>query len=239
VEIVAGDGTTWNTQELMNHSWPFSPPPPLVPGETKTIDTTPIAVQFPGPLAVTATCAGEPMPVLHATVDDTGEVPSTGDAVTLAAGATSGMLDGCTPPPGGSAVGTVAPPGGTSATMPVRCSASVVTHPGFAVVTFAITTPPDATPPPIPAGLLSSVGLPSASGNAETVVWRFVATASGARPVASATHARSLPADAMDTSYDVSSTGWSTGDASRCGGEEYSAGGDGSSVTVVFFDACR
>ncbi|MGZ4131427.1 MAG: hypothetical protein ACXVWF_00135 [Actinomycetota bacterium] len=240
VRVRAGDGSTWDTADLMNHSWPMTLPTPLAPGATKTVAPQPLAVQFAGPLTVTPTCAGEPLPALHAAVADLGPTPPAEDAVARAAASASGLFDACLPPPDGAVVGTIAPPGGGGVSLEdIRCSARIESDPGFAVVTFAITTPSAAPAPSIPQGLLSTVDVPSADGNAETVVWRFVVTDSGAYPVGSTTHAKTVPADAMDTSYDITSEGWSAGDTSSCGGEDISWGGTGSSVTVVFFDACH
>jgi hypothetical protein len=240
VQVRAGDGSTWDTGDLMSHSWPMTLPIALPPGERKKVEPQSLTVQFPGPLTVRPTCVGERMPDLRAAVANLGPAPSAQDAVVQAAAAASGLFDACLPSPNGAVVGTIAPPGGAAVSLPdVRCSAQVTNDPGFVVVTFVATTPSTAPPPSIPPGLLSTVDAPSAQGNAETVVWRFVVTGSGAYPVGSASHAKSVPADAMDTSYDITSKGWSSGDRSACGGEDVAWGGDGSSVTVVFFDACH
>jgi hypothetical protein len=57
--------------------------------------------------------------------------------------------------------------------------------------------------------------------------------------VASAMHMKTVSADAMDTEYEVSSNGWRDGGSSRCGGEGGSMGGEGTSVTIAFYNVCR
>ncbi len=238
VEVQAGDGTTWDTADLMNHSWPGELPTPLAPGESKTVQLQPLAVQFPGPLTVTPTCAGERMPALDADVANPGSTPRPEDAVTRAVAATAGLFNGCTPTPAASTVGTVSPPDDPMRSLEVRCAAQVRSEPGFAIVTLVMSTPSSAESPKVPGGLLLSVDLASDTGNAETLAWRFVVTPTGVLPVASATHTRTEAADAMDTAYELSSKGWGDGGQSRCGGDEYSAGGDGSSVLIVIYEAC-
>jgi len=76
------------------------------------------------------------------------------------------------------------------------------------------------------------------NGAAETLVWRFVVTGSDAFPVGSATQYRSKAADAIDTQFDISPKGWRSGGASHCGGDGIVAGGDGRTVTIVFYNAC-
>ena len=240
VRVEAGNGATWDTADLMNHSWPPVLPTPLAAGASTTMESETLAVQFPGPLTVAPTCAGERMPQLHVTVADPGATPTPDEAVTRAIGAASGLFDRCPPPANGSTVGTITPPDDPSLTLEdVRCSTEVATFPGFAVVTFVITTPSSGSEPSVPLGILLPLDLPTKDGNAETVAWRFVVTATDVSPVAGATHSRTVDADAMATAYEVSTTGWSTGGSSRCGGEGFSSGGDGSSAYVEFFNACR
>jgi len=237
--ITAGDGTKWDAASLMSHSWPAPGSEPLAAGATKTIDPQPVRVQFPGPLTVRPTCDGERMRPLTIGVDgDGGSVPEDG-AVSRAAAATSGLLDDCSPLLGSSVVGTITPPKAVSGspTMEARCAATVAGYQGFSVVTFAISMPADAPTPPTHEGFLTIVGLPTTQGNAETIVWRFVVTDSTVVPVASATHTRTM-GGGSEFGYDVSSKGWSHGDRSTCGGEGYGFGGDGSSVYVVFPEAC-
>lgn len=238
VRVIAGDGMTWDTADLMAHSWPGVLPTPLASGLSKMVELQPLRVQFPGPLTVTPSCAGEPMPALHADVAKPGPTPADGDAVSRAVSATSGLFDGCSPTPIGSAVGLVSPPDDSAPSLQVRCAAEVRTFPGFVVVTLVMSTPSTAASPTVPDGLLLSPNLASQSVNAQTLAWRFVVTATTVHPVASATHDVTKPAGAMDTVYEVLSTGWRPGGTSRCGSEDFSAGGDGRSVFIVFYEAC-
>jgi hypothetical protein len=243
VTVVDGRGTTWDTMDLMEHSWPAEiGKPKLLPGGSKTVRPgVPLAVQFPGPITVRPTCAGERMPTLHVHVDATGPSPPPAEAVARAAEATHGLLDECRPPADGSVLGTIRPPGdaGDVPPMEARCSAAVDREPGFTVVTFVITTPTTAPAVSAPAGFVARLSPPSGRGDAETIVWRFVVT-DVARPVASGMAARTTPnGDSMTTEFDIGSKGWSDGDASGCGGDEASIGGDGSSVTVVFLSPCE
>lgn len=239
VRIRAGDGTTWDTADLMAHSWPMSQPVRLDPGETTTVEPLPLRVQFPGPLEVVPMCAGERMAALSIGVRNQGTAPSAEDAVARAAAAASTLLGGCTPPAGGAVVGSIAVPQETSLTLEARCSATVISDPGFVVVTFTIVTPADAAVPTIPPGLLTMVDLPSVGGNAETIVWRFVVTDSTVIPVANTTSAHTDPAgDSMTEDYEVSLRGWTAAGQSRCGGDSASSGGDGRAVMVTFVDAC-
>lgn len=238
VRVIAGDGMTWDTADLMAHSWPGVLPTPLASGLSKMVELQPLRIQFPGPLTVTPSCAGEPMPALHADVAKPGPTPADGDAVSRAVSATSGLFDGCSPTPIGSAVGLVSPPDDSAPSLQVRCAAEVRTFPGFVVVTLVMSTPSTAASPTVPDGLLLSPNLASQSVNAQTLAWRFVVTATTVHPVASATHDVTKPAGAMDTVYEVLSTGWRPGGTSRCGSEDFSAGGDGRSVFIVFYEAC-
>ena len=239
VRITAGDGAEWDTADLMAHSWPMQSPISLLPGETETVDPQPIRVQFPGPLTVHATCAGERMDALTVAVDDTGPTPADEEAVARAMEAASGLLDDCSPPPGGSVIGTIAAPDDQAPTLSVRCAAEVVAHQSFSVVTFVLSSPADPPAPQVPGGLLIGFDLPIVDEYGETIVWRFVVTNSDVLPVVSATHTRTPAAeDTMDISFALSSNGWSWDGHSQCGGDGASWGGDGGSVTVVFFGAC-
>ncbi len=240
LRVVAGDGSTWDTADLLNDmSGGFTLPTPLAPGESKTVQLEPLAVQFPGPLTIAPTCAGERMPDLHVDVANPGVTPTSDVAVARAIEATSGLFDGCAPNAAGSTVGTVSPPADASFSLGVRCAAVVRTAPGFAIVTLVMSTPSTAASPPVPNGLLLQPDLATMDGNAETVAWRFVVTPADVLAVASATHVKTVPVDAMDISYEVSSKGWSPGGLSRCGEEGFYGGGDGTGVTVEFVDECR
>ncbi len=238
VRVEAGDQTIWDTTELLSHSWPYIPPRTLDPGESKAPPLEPLAVQFPGSLTVVPTCAGERMPPLHAEVENLGSTPSPEDAVARAVGATSGLFDGCAPGPTRTVVGTVAPPDDPSLSLDVRCAAHMTRAPGFVVVTLVMSTPSSEGPPPVPPGMLVSPDLASDTGNAETLAWRFVVTPTNVWPVASATRTKTVGADAMDTEYEVSSKGWHDGGSSRCGGEGGSMGGNGTWVTISFYNVC-
>jgi hypothetical protein len=241
VKITDGEGTVWDTGDLMAHSWPMMPPVSLAPGGTTKVDPEGFRVQFPGPLRVVPTCAGQAMDPFTVSVAGGGPALDEEDAVRRAAEAGQGLLSGCTQPAvdGGSTY-TVASPEEAGGALEVRCAVGVGMYDGFSVVTFTLVAPSDAAIPSIPEGPL--VGVPiagGAEGSAETIVWRFVVTTSDAGPVASATASHTVPAgDRMAVSYDVSARGWTAGDRSRCGGESYSTGGDGRTVNVVFLDTC-
>jgi len=243
VRIEAGDGTIWDTAELMAHSWPAPRPISLEAGEDLRVDPEPIAVQFPGPLTVHPTCAGERMDALTVPISRVGASLPSDEALARAVDATSGLLDGCRPTSSGSVVGSIVAPGAGSdpkLTLDARCSATIHTQEGFTVVTFVISVPAAAPTPIAPEGLLNGFELPIADDPAaETIAWRFVVTDRDVFPVASATHARTPTArGTMDVEYQVTLDGWTRGGESLCGGELSSSGGNGRSATVVFLDPC-
>jgi len=213
-------------------------PKKLGPGEQQSLLVAPLAVQFPGPLAITPTCLGEAMAPIPTEVPKPGPTPMPDVALISAITATSGLFGPCAPTVTASATGMIAAPTEATMTMDVRCSAQVATEAGFSVVTLEMSTPSDKPAPKISEGIVSPPDLASDAGAAETLVWRFVVTETDAFPVGSATHFRTKAADAMDTQFTISTKGWRPGGAAGCGGEGIVSGGDGRTATISFYNAC-
>jgi len=237
--VTDGAGVTWNTEDFMGHSWPGTiEQKPFAPGDSKQADLEPLAVQFPGPLTAKPTCLGQQMPPLHVDVADPGATPTPQQAVARAVAASSGLFDGCAPGTTGSVVGTVSPPGDLTHSMDVRCEALVSNEQGFTVVTLVMGTPSSDPLPTVPAGLLSRIDVGHGAANWEALAWRFVVTPTGAFPVASAMEAISAGTDVMYPEYEISQNGWHGGGGTRCGGDESSSGGDGTTAMIAFLDVC-
>src|SRR5205085_673027 len=87
-------------------------------------------------------------------------------------------------------------------------------------------------------GLLSRIDVGHGAANWEALAWRFVVTPTGAFPVASAMEAISAGTDVMYPEYEISQNGWHGGGGTRCGGDESSSGGDGTTAMIAFLDVC-
>jgi hypothetical protein len=242
--VHAADGSAWDTADLMSHSWPYPRGESLPPGATRSIDAkdlTPLYVQFPGPFSVTPTCEGQQLDPLQIELGASAITPSPSNAISRAAGPTSGLFDRCVPEADQPAIGLIGPPPGSDLSpFEARCSADVETWNGFSVVTFIIVAPIDVGPITVPPGLITPWELPSpvAHSNGEVVVWRFVVPGEGAAiSVGSAARVESARSSGYERLFDVSSSGWHGDGASRCGGSGFDGGS--ASATVVFLDECR
>ena len=244
--VQAADGSSWNTADLMNHSWPYMPGESLSAGGSRVVeakDLTRLYVQFPGPLSVTPTCEGQQLDPLRVEVSAAGgAAPSPDSAMSRAANATSGLFGQCMPQADRPTIGTIGPPPSSDLSAFVAwCSADVQTWDGFSVVTFVIVAPAGEGPSTVvPSGLAAFTHLPTPPGgsNGEVVVWRFVVPSEGkAMPVGSGVTVASTPSQGYERWFDVSSADWRDGGTSLCGGTG-GGGGSGASATVVFFDDC-
>jgi hypothetical protein len=238
--VKAGDGTVWDTTTLTEGSMGggFILPKKLGPGEQRSLEVAPLAVQFPGPLVITPTCLGEAMAPIPTDVSESGPTPTPDEALASAITATSGLFGPCAPTVTDSATGTIQALTEATMTMDVRCSAQVTTEAGFSVVTLEMSTPSNKPAPKISDGIVTPPDLASDAGAAETLVWRFVVTWTDVFPVGSATQFRTKSADAMDTQFLISPKGWRPGSAAGCGGNGIVAGGDGRTATISFYNAC-
>lgn len=238
--VTGADGSSFDTELLTLHSWPFMPPEEVAAGASISSAPDEMPVQFPGPLTIEPRCHGEPMSTLTMQVDQRGDPIAPVEAISRAVDATEGLFDDCEPPVDGLTLGTLrvpvpdAPP-----PMVASCRARVRTYAGFAVVDLVAITPPPADgeeprlgPMPI---VPWSHDLPPGP-NVELIVWRYVVTVDATTPAGSLRQFRTRPRDAMAPEWSLGPDGWSGPGGSRCGGE--GAGGGWGGGTVAFIDVC-
>jgi hypothetical protein len=203
------DGVVYDTTKRVYDFGPIVPPTQIDPGETWASGADQLLVRWGGPLTVTPTCLGTPLPALTLDVAVPGPTPTVADAIEGAAATNGDLLGSCMPVDDGvPTLGTIRPP--TPADVPnmaASCSATVTMQNGFAVVRMLIVTPPEEQGVDV-ANPYYLIALPDDGRSIEVIVWDVVVTRDRATVVGGRAGARTEPSDGTSVSWVLTGTRW-------------------------------
>lgn len=245
--VRAADGTTYNSWEPLT-LFPGLPPPlpkRIRPHSSLGPWRLTVRARWSGPLRITPSCEGKPLPALHVAVASPGPPPDETTALNAVIAASGGLLDQCRPQTPGVAVdGQIVAPDGSAPPMPAACSVSLEPEGTFWVAQELVLIPvslPGVTvqqpyelfaPPYSPLSPLPSTPPPY-----EAIAWQFVLTREATLPVAAATvDATNGPPTQMEPSWYWDGTTWKSAGTGSCGSHGWSWGA--TSPTIDFISAC-